>query len=230
MPKPTAASSSRRAIDDGHAGHDGDWNHTDAAVLHGQRRRLLAGAGWLALAGSGLGLATLGSGCAGIPGGLNNFEITRDQINTALAGQFPLQRRMLDIFDITLSLPRLTLNVEKNRLDTEFDLAAVETLFTRKVFRGTLGFGSGVRYEPVDHSIRLAHVSLDRLTIPGVSEPVASNLQQVARIVAETLLESLSVYRMPQGVARLIDTLGTAPSELKVTSTGVAVAFKQIGA
>jgi hypothetical protein len=165
-----------------------------------------------------------------MPGGLNNFEISRDQLNTALAGQFPLQRRMLDIFDITLSLPRLTLNVEKNRLDTEFDLAAVETLFTRKVFRGTLGFGSGVRYEPVDHSIRLANVSLNRLTIPGVSEPVASNLQQVARIVAETLLESLTVYRMPQGVARLIDTLGTAPSELKVTSTGVAVAFKQIGA
>jgi spore germination cell wall hydrolase CwlJ-like protein len=87
-----------------------------------------------------------------------------------------------------------------------------------------------VRYEPVDHSVRLANVSLNRFAVPGVPEQVANSLQQVARVVAETLLESLSVYRMPQGVARLIDTLGTAPSELKVTSTGVAVAFRQIGA
>lgn len=193
-----------------------------------QRRRVLAGAGWLALGGTGL--AVLGSGCAGMPGGLNNFEITRDQISKALAGQFPVQRRMMDIFDVSLSLPRLTLNTEKNRLDTEFDVAAVETLFTRKVFRGALGFGSGVRYEPVDHSVRLANVSLNRFAVPGVPEQVATSLQQVARVVAETLLQSLTIYRMPQGVARLIDTLGTAPSELKVTTTGVAVAFKQIGA
>jgi hypothetical protein len=192
------------------------------------RRRYLGAAGLLAVGGA-LGLPTL-VGCAGMPGGLNNFEISREQMSTALAGQFPLQRRMLDIFDITLSLPRLTLNAEQNRLDTEFDIAAVETLFTRKVFRGALGFGSGVRYEPVDHSVRLSHVSLDRLAIPGVPEPVASQLHRVARVVAETLLESLSVYRMPQGVARLIDTLGTAPSELKVTKSGVAVTFRQLGA
>jgi hypothetical protein len=192
------------------------------------RRRYLGAAGLLALGGAA-GLTSL-AGCSGVPGGLNNFEISREQMSAALAGQFPLQRRMLDIFDITLSLPRLTLNVEKNRLDTEFDIAAVETLFTRKVFRGALGFGSGVRYEPVDHSVRLAHVSLDRLAIPGVPEPVASQLHRIARVVAETLLESLSVYRMPQGVARLIDILGTAPSELTVTRTGVAVAFKPLGA
>lgn len=205
-----------------------DLCQAELAAAPLQRRRVLAGAGWLALGGTGL--AVLGSGCAGMPGGLNNFEITRDQISKALAGQFPVQRRMMDIFDVSLSLPRLTLNTEKNRLDTEFDVAAVETLFTRKVFRGALGFGSGVRYEPVDHSVRLAHVSLNRFAVPGVPEQVATSLQQVARVVAETLLESLTVYRMPQGVARLIDTLGTAPSELKVTTTGVAVAFKQIGA
>ncbi|MEY2686039.1 MAG: hypothetical protein RL375_237, partial [Pseudomonadota bacterium] len=160
----------------------------------------------------------------------NNFEISRDQLEKALSGQFPLQRRLLEVFDITLSLPRLTLNVEKNRLDTEFDIAAVETLLTRKVFRGALGFGSGVRYEPVDHSIRLAHVGLDRFSIPGVPEPMAGQLHRVARVVAETLLESLTVYRMPSGMARLVDTLGTAPSELKVTRSGLAVAFRQLGA
>jgi hypothetical protein len=31
---------------------------------------------------------------------------------------------------------------------------------------------------------------------------------------------------MPKGMAQLIDTLGTQPEELKVTSTGVAVTFK----
>lgn len=222
MPQPITSFTSRLVL------RDDGITPAGAADTQMPRRRVLAGAGWLALGGTGW--AVLGSGCAGMPGGLRNFEITRDQISQALAGQFPVQRRMMDIFDVTLSLPRLTLNTEKNRLDTEFDIAAVETLFTRKVFRGGLGFGSGVRYEPVDHSVRLANVSLNRFAVPGVPEQVATSLQQVARVVAETLLESLSVYRMPQGVARLIDTLGTAPSELKVTSTGVAVAFRQIGA
>jgi hypothetical protein len=190
------------------------------------RRRLLARGATLGLAaGAGLGLLSLG-GCSNLPGGLKNFEISADQLRQAMAGQFPQQKRLLEVFDVTLSLPTLKLNAEANRIDTAFDVALLETLVTRRSFRGSVGFGSGVRYEPIDHSVRLQHVNLDKLDLPGVPGVIGAQVQRVAKVLAESLLEGLSVYHMPKGIAQLVDTLGTQPEELKVTPTGVAVSFK----
>jgi hypothetical protein len=192
------------------------------------RRRVLGLSGAAMLSGVA-GLSLLG-GCANLPPALKNFEISADQMRQALGGQFPQNRRLMEVFDVTMSLPMLKLVPEANRIDTSFDLAVLETLLTRKVFRGSIAFGSNVRYEPNDHSVRLQRVNLDRLAIPGVPEPIAGQLQRVAKVLAETLLEGLSVYQLPKGVAQLIDTLGTAPDELRVTATGLAVSFRPLGA
>jgi hypothetical protein len=192
------------------------------------RRRVLHLCGAAALPGlAGVGLL---AGCANLPPALKNFEITAEQLRQALGGQFPQNRRLLDVFDVTMSLPTLKLVPEANRLDTSFDLAVLETLLTRRILRGSIAFGSGVRYEPTDHSVRLQRVNLDRLTLPGVPDAMAGQLQRVAKVLAETLLEGLSVYHMPKGVAQLIDALGTAPEQLRVTATGLAVSFRQLGA
>jgi hypothetical protein len=206
-------------------------NHDTPALPVPSRRQVLGGCarllsgGLMVSAVGGLGLSLL-SGCSNLPAGLRNFEISADQLRQALAGQFPQQKRLLEVFDVTLSLPTLKLNPEANRIDTSFDVALLETLITRRVYRGSIGFGSGVRYEPVDHSMRLQHVSLDKLALPGVPSSFAGQLQSVAKMLAESLLEGLSVYHMPKGMAQLVDTLGTQPEELKVTATGVAVSFK----
>jgi hypothetical protein len=74
--------------------------------------------------------------------------------------------------------------------------------------------------------VRLQHVNLDKLDLPGVPGSLGTQVQRVAKVLAESLLEGLSVYHMPKGMAQLVDTLGTQPEELKVTATGLAVSFK----
>lgn len=185
---------------------------------------LRTGAGLTVLCGSA-GLLSLG-GCANLPPGLRNVEVSQDKLLSALTTQFPVQRRLLEFLDVSLSQPRLRLVPQDNRLQTEFDIGVGETLLTRKVFKGTLGFSSGVRYEGRDHTIRLARVQVDKLSIGGVPDALAGRLQAVGALLAETLLEDISVYKMPDNVARLADALGVAPGELRVTSSGLAVPFE----
>jgi hypothetical protein len=209
-------------------------SHRPSAETDGQRpsqaarRELLcrAGAGLAALLGGGA-LLSLG-GCANMPAGLSNLELSHDMLLAALAGQFPVERRLLQFFDVSLALPKLQLLPQDNRLKTEFEISVGETLLTKKVFKGALGFASGVRYEAGDHTIRMARVQVDKLSIPGVPEMIGGRLQAIASLLAETLIENMSVYKMPENIARLADTLGYAPGVLKVTSTGLAVPFEPI--
>lgn len=192
------------------------------------RREVLrrTGAGLAALLG-GASLLEL-AGCANMPDALRNFELSREKLQSALAGQFPVERRVLQFFDIGLSQPQLQLQPQDNRIMTGFDVSLGETVLTKKVFHGSLGFGSGVRYEPADHTIRLARVQVGKFDIANLPSSLNGRLAAVGSLLAETLLENMSIYKMPDKIAQLSDTLGYAPGELKVTSTGLSVPFVPI--
>ena len=194
----------------------------------------LARRDWLCRAAAGLsvvlgagGLASLG-GCANGPAGLRNIELPRDKLLSALTSQFPVERRLLQFFDVALSAPTLQLLAQDNRIKTGFDVSVGETLLTHKVFKGSLAFASGVRYEASDHTIRLAHVGVEKFEVAGVPDAINGRLQAIGSLLAETLLNNMSIYKMPENISTLADTLGVAPSELKVTDTGLAVAFEPI--
>lgn len=184
----------------------------------------------LGLTGLGAGLLQALSGCAGMPAGLRQFEVPADKLREGLASQFPRRQKVMDVFELNLSLPQLSLDPANNRIVTSFDLALEETLLTRKTFRGSLGFASGLRYAAADHSICLQNVSLEKLALPGVPASLGGQVRQVGQLAAQTFLEGLAVYHLPKNMAQLVDTLGTAPDQLKVTATGLSVSFKPLAA
>src|SRR5262245_38160604 len=85
------------------------------------RRDVLAAAGAGALA---LGLAA----CAGLPFSPGAIEISQEQLFSQLAGQFPFNQRMLDLFDVTVAAPRFRLLPQENRIGTELDVTAGQAL------------------------------------------------------------------------------------------------------
>jgi hypothetical protein len=71
--------------------------------------------------------ATLLAGCAALFGP-RTVDVSQAQLEELLARRFPLSRRVLEIFDVTVSAPRLRLLPEANRIATDFDLSSSDRL------------------------------------------------------------------------------------------------------
>jgi hypothetical protein len=200
---------------------------TDVDALLPSRRRCLLHGGLLVLglAGAAPVLAAADAGTPS-PSQPPTVTISRAQIVAALASQFPQRRRMAEVFDVDLGMPRLAMDPARNLILTDFDIVATETLFTRQTVRGVAGFACGLRYAAADHSVRLARVALERLDLAGVGEPAASQLRVIGHNVAQGLLENYLVHTLTPEQVRLLDAMALVPATFTVTASGITVGFK----
>lgn len=134
---------------------------------------------------------------------------------------FPMDRRLLEVLDVTIAAPRLTLRPERNRIAAEIEVGAVDRLFGQAL-RGRLGFESGLRIEPGDQSLRLAQVRVTELRLDDGAAPPAS-AQRLGAALAERVLEDLVLYRLkPEQQARLARA-GVQAAQVTVTGRGVEI-------
>ena len=163
------------------------------------------------------------SACAGLglPGA---WTLSQAELLDLLARQFPRTQRVAEIADVTLSSPRLWLLPETNRLGVGFSLGAAERLTGRSVL-GQMSLDSAVRYEPSDASIRLAQVRVQQFQLEGGGSMLPMQGQRVAALLAERLLENLSVYRLRPEHVQLLRATGLDRPALSVTSAGLQIAL-----
>lgn len=179
---------------------------------------------WLGrLGGLGASVALAATGCAelGLP---SAYTLSQSDLLALIARQFPRTERVAEIADVTLSSPRLWLLPQDNRLGVGFSLRAEERL-TRRSVLGQLGLDTGVRYEPSDASIRLAQVRVQQFQLEGGGSVLPLQGQRVAALVAERLLENLSVYRLRPEHVQLLRVTGLERPALAVTSRGLEIAL-----
>jgi hypothetical protein len=182
-----------------------------------RRRSLLLAACALPLAG---GLA----GCAGL--GLP-YTVNLDQgdLADALARHFPATQRVAEVFDVTVSSPRVWLVPEHNRLGAAFAVAAADRLFGKRL-EGHMSLESGLRFEAADASLRLADVRVDEFAFDsgGTSLPIQG--QRLGSLLAEHLLDNVAIYRMKPEQADMLHRVGLRNADIAVTTGGVHLTLR----
>lgn len=209
--------------------------------MHPTRRLLLRRAAAVALPAATIGATAWLAGCASLSGP-TVVTLTEADLTRLLQRAFPLQRRVLDLLDVTLATPSLRLQPERNRLALVLDLSSQERLFGKSA-RGRLAFDSALRYEPGDATVRLVQVRVQQLsleggaTLPGAvaaalpapampagaASAPAGVAQRLGQALAERMLENLSIYQLsPERLASLRQ-LGLQPGAVTVTARGVEI-------
>jgi hypothetical protein len=180
-------------------------------------RRLQRGLVWLAL-------AALLSGCAALLGP-RTIEVSQEQLQQHIAARFPYHNRFLELLDIGVSAPRVTLLPDSNRIATVIDVSASDR-FLRSALRGTLALDYGVRYEPSDHTLRLAQVRVEGFRIDGAPAAVQGQLNRIGALIAEQLLYDQVVHRLDANDVQALQRRGYRPGEVKITSRGIALTLE----
>ena len=172
-------------------------------------------------------------------GGPRTVTLDEAQIGLWVARQFPVQRRVLELFDLEIAAPTLRLIPERNRLAGDFSVVGSDRLSRRPV-RGRLVLESALRYEPSDASLRLLQVRVQRIELdlastatPAPQPPSAaaapnSPASRAATAMAEQVLEDFAIYRIPPQRIESLRALGLSPGAVTVTSRGIEITFEPI--
>lgn len=177
-------------------------------------QRLLLGLGAAAC-------ALLLSACAGVSGGPRVVTVSEAQLAQRIAEQFPLRQRYLELFDLTLSSPRVRLMPAENRLATRVDYALGDFWGGSRRLDGALTLSYGLRFEPSDNSVRMSDVKLEAFDVPRLSGPMARQAQRLGALVAEHLLNDFSLHRFKPEDLQAAQQRGFRPGSLRVVDGGL---------
>lgn len=180
--------------------------------------------GWLALAGM-----LLLSACAGL-GVPRSITLGEAELQAQLARRFPVQRSLLDVFELKLYDPRLRLDAQAGRLATELALQASDRRSGRGL-QGRLALDYALRYEPADATIRLVQPRIESLAFdaaPGLSPRQAELVRRMGITLAERLLDDLVLYRVPAERLDRLRAAGYQPGTLQVTPAGVEITIEPV--
>ncbi|MFL6695874.1 MAG: hypothetical protein ACJ8GJ_01825 [Vitreoscilla sp.] len=159
------------------------------------------------------------SGCAGLVG-THDVDISESQLTVLMARQFPMERKVMEVIDLNITNPVLTLIPQDNRVGTELDVTAIDRVFGSTAL-GHVKLDYGLRFQPSDHTIRMTQVRVRELSLSSGSNNLHGAAQRIGGLVAENALENLVLYRMKPAQADEMDRLNLVASPITVTPQGL---------
>jgi hypothetical protein len=169
--------------------------------------------------------------CSGF-GMPDKITLSPSDLQAQLTQRFPIQRKLLDAFELNLSEPRLRLDAQARRLSTELKLQ-LDDLRSGRGLLGRLALGYALRYEPADATIRLVQPRVESAEFADRQSGAPRRgdaLQPVIVALAERLLDDLVLYRIPASRLDMLRAIGYRPAALSVTPAGVELTIEPLPA
>lgn len=162
------------------------------------------------------------SSCAGWFGP-RDIDISVAQLQDALNRKFPFNSRILELFNVHLTNPRLTLHPETNRIVTMMD-ASVAPPFTAKSWNGSFTLSSRLALDPARRAVVLADPRMENFVLTGIDSQYATQINRIGAVLAEQLLKDMPIYTFGPEDFRYSGT-NFVPSQITTKSTGLVVTF-----
>lgn len=124
----------------------------------------------------------------------NEYTLSRQDLQTAIAPQFPRKLKYMDLFDVTLSNPRLAMDAPNNRLSTVVDAQIANQWLLSRPVNAVLTMSSGFKYDAPSRSLRLDAPRVDNVDSKDVPPQYAQQLTALGNAAADQLLRDYAVY------------------------------------
>jgi hypothetical protein len=179
------------------------------------RRTLLAGLA--AVSG-----AVLLSSCASLLGP-REVDIPLHKLQASLDRRFPMDNRLLELFDVRLSRPQLAV-LPGDRVALTVD-ASVAQSFLRNPLSGSLAFSGRLFIDQARNGVYLAEPRLERFAISGIDESVSRQLSRAANTVLEKAILDIPVYSFRMDELRYAG-VQYVPTRIATTANGLRVSLE----
>lgn len=163
------------------------------------------------------------SSCATLLGP-RDVEIPLARLQESLASRFPFNNRFLDLLDIRIANPRLSLQPDSNRVLTSMD-ASVAPPFMNKSWNGNLSVSGQLRVDPARNALVLAEPRVESFNINGLDPLYANQIGKVGSLLAEQLLKDMPLYTFRPEEFRHAGT-NFNPTKITTRANALVVTFE----
>lgn len=134
---------------------------------------------------------------------LNEFTVTRDELQAELARRFPITRRYGELASVSLHDPQLALDGSANRATLASRLVIRSPLLRPSSVRGQVAVSSGLRWDASDLSVRLQDPRAEQVRIDGVTGNDARNMERISASVVQEALQGYPLHTLRPEELRL---------------------------
>jgi hypothetical protein len=156
--------------------------------------------------------------------GPRDVELPLSQLQESLNRKFPFNSRYLELFDIYLSNPRLTLQPETNRMLTTID-ASVAPPFLNKSWRGSFTLSGMPALDPIRRAVVLTDPRMENFVLDGLDPSYSRQVTRIGGLLAEQILKDVPLYTFGEDEFRYGGTR-FSPSKITTRPGALVVTFE----
>lgn len=156
--------------------------------------------------------------------GPREVDIPLARLQEALANRFPFNSRYLELLDVRVTNPRVSLLPETNRILIGAD-AAVAPPFMNKSWLGNLGVSGQLRVDPARSALVLVDPRVETFNVQGLDPLYANQIRRVGSLLAEELLRDVPLYTFHPEQFRYAGT-NFNPTRIITRQNGLVVTFE----
>ena len=159
--------------------------------------------------------------CASLSGP-RRVEISQAKLQAGLERRFPLRNRLLELFDVQLTGPRIDVQPQSDRVALTLDVA-VSPPFLRQSWSGTMTLSGHLYIDAARSGVFMADAHVDRFDVQGMDVARAQDLGRAADVLMNQLVRDVAIYSFRMEDLRYAGTqfvptrLDTVPGALVVT-------------
>ncbi|MEO7494058.1 MAG: DUF1439 domain-containing protein [Massilia sp.] len=135
---------------------------------------------------------TLLASCAGLIGP-REVEIPLSKLQAGVDRRFPVSNRMLDLFDVQLSRPQVSLPEGADRVAIALD-ASIAPPFVKQSWTGSMSLSGRLFVDVARGAVFMGEPKVDRFNIDGVDEARQRQFTKVANVLMEKVVRDVPVY------------------------------------
>lgn len=160
--------------------------------------------------------------CASILGP-REVDLPLSKLQAGIDRRFPMDNRLLELFDLRLSRPQLAV-LPGDRVALTVD-ASVAQSFLRNPLSGSLAFSGRLYVDQAKNGVYLAEPRLERFTISGMDESVSRQLSRAANGLLDRAILDIPVYSFRMDELRYAG-VQYVPTRIATTATGLRVSLE----
>ncbi|WP_306391613.1 DUF1439 domain-containing protein [Telluria beijingensis] len=167
---------------------------------------------------AGAGLAGLLASCSSLIGP-RQVELPLHKLQAGLDQRFPINQRLLELFDVQLTQPQLAIQPEQDRV-----ALAVQASVAR-AWTGNIAFSGRLYVDPGRAAVMMAEPRVDHLRL---GNPEAERqLTRVANGLIDTVARDMPVYTFDQKDLRYAG-VQFVPTRIQTTRSGLLVTLEPV--
>ena len=125
--------------------------------------------------------------------GPRQVELPLHKLQAGMERRFPLNNRVLELFEIQLTRPQLALLPETNRVALTMD-ASVAPPFLRKSWTGSMAMSGRLYVDAARGAVMMAEPRVDRFAVDGMDSSGQRQVTRVANLLVDQLVRDTPVY------------------------------------